>query len=87
MTNVAISPAFIQAARLRQSKRDYGGIKEYFPFGDKSYVQMLHVKTQRLVNLTKTGGIPNHESIKDSVVDLMNYASYYWEFLEGVIDE
>jgi len=87
MQNDKISPAFIKAVELRKAKRDYGGIKEYFPFDDKSFVQMIHVKSQRLVNIQQTGGIPNNESISDNLLDLINYASYYWEWLEGKLNE
>jgi hypothetical protein len=82
-----LSPAFHDAARLRRIKRDYGGIKEYFPFGNKSFVQMIHVKTQRLVNLNKKDIVPENESIDDNLLDLINYASYYYEWRKGILDE
>ena len=86
--NKVLSPAFHAAWEIRRSKaNDYGGIKEYFPFGDTSYVQMIHIKTKRLINLNKHAGPVNHESIKDNLLDLINYASYYYEWLEGVLDE
>lgn len=73
------------AIRLQELKsQDYNGersVHDYFPFGDKSYVQMLHVKSQRLVHLT-AGGAPVFESVKDSVHDLINYAVFYLEYLE-----
>jgi len=84
---INLSPAFFEAEKIRHKKRDYGGIKPYFPFGDKSFVQMIHVKSQRLVNLVATEAFPKNESIKDSLIDLINYASYYWEYLEGKLDE
>lgn len=86
-----ISPAFLAAAKLRAEKGgDYGSIADYFPHGDMSYTTMLHIKTKRLVNLAdkKRMGIePNFESIKQNVLDLINYASYYYEYLEEVLDE
>lgn len=82
-----LSPAFEKATELRLSKRDYGGIAEYFPFGDKSYCHEIHKKAKRLVNLAQTGKEPNHESVKDNLLDIINYASYYYEFLEGVLNE
>jgi len=57
---------------------------DYFPFGALSYVQMIHVKSERLKNLvTKTmnGGAPNNESLLDSTLDLINYASFLAEYL------
>jgi len=89
--DTTLSTAFYAAAKLRADKGgDYGGIADYFPHGDMSYTTMLHIKTKRLVNLAdkKRMGIePNFESIKQNVLDLINYASYYYEFLEEVLDE
>lgn len=86
-----LSPAFIAADEVRKSKgNDYGSIKDYFPYGDMSYAQMVFVKAKRLVCLadSKRMGIePSHESIKDSLLDIMNYASYWYEWLEGELDE
>jgi len=82
-----ISPAFIKAAEIRLAKRDYGGIIDYFPFGDKSFIQMIHVKTKRLINLESTGGKPINESRLDNLLDLINYASYYYEWLKGELNE
>ena len=77
-----ISQAFIAAARVRaEKKKDYGGIKDYFPFGSKSYCHELHKKTRRLVNLEQSGVLPTHESVIDNLIDLINYASYYYEYL------
>ena len=78
-----VSKAFIEANKIRTAKReDYGGdLNDYFPFGAKSYCHELHKKTKRLVNLEKTGSFPKHESIKDNLLDLINYASFYYEYL------
>ena len=56
-------------------------LKDYFPFGDKSYVQMLHVKTMRLISLADNPR-PNFESTKDTVIDLINYAVFYLDHLQ-----
>ena len=83
-----VSPAFLAAAKLRAVKgSDYGGINEYFPFGHMSYVQMIHIKTKRLVNLTQNALSPQNESITDNILDLLNYASYYYEWMRGDLDE
>jgi len=86
MTEIQLSIAFQDAAKLRQKKQlDYGGIREYFPFGAKSFVHEINKKTKRLVNLI--GILPNNESIEDNLLDLINYASYYYEWQKGVLDE
>lgn len=67
---------------------DYGSEREYFPFGQISYIQMLHVKTKRLVTLAQeTDGNINFESIEDTVKDLTNYCIFFLDFLERVRDE
>lgn len=58
-------------------------LEDYFPFGDKSYVQMLHVKTLRLVSLVNGQVKPSYESIEDTVRDLVNYGVFYLDYLEG----
>jgi hypothetical protein len=65
---------------------DYGnqalGLESYFPFGDKSYLQMMHVKMQRLISLAQSEEEPNFESMHDTVLDLINYAVFFldtWE--------
>lgn len=80
---LVISPAFKIAADLRKSKSDYGDIASYFPFGDESFCHEIYKKARRLVALAKSDKEPNHESVQDNLIDLINYASYYWEWLEG----
>lgn len=60
-------------------------LADYFPFGHKSYIQMLHTKVTRLRSLAESvdaGETPNFESIKDSVLDLINYAVFYLKYLQ-----
>jgi len=56
--------------------------KEYFPFGLKSYVQMINMKTLRIRSVMDKSEI-NNESIKDSLLDLMNYCAFTIDYLEG----
>jgi hypothetical protein len=66
--------------------RDYqgGGVSRdaYFPFGVKSYVQMIVVKANRLVSLLRQTGEPNFEGVADSAKDVINYAAFLIERLE-----
>jgi hypothetical protein len=65
---------------------DYGnddiGLHSYFPLGLPSYAQMLHVKTQRLVSFARDEREPNFESVKDNLLDLINYAVFTLDYLE-----
>jgi hypothetical protein len=54
----------------------------YFPFAHKSYVQMIFIKTMRLVSLLLKPGAPKHESIEDTVKDLIAYCIFYIKFLK-----
>jgi len=78
------------AELVDQKHKDYNSntkLTDYFPFGDYSYVHMLHTKMLRITNLTKKAdpkeGLPvtQFESIKDSVDDLIAYAVFYRDFL------
>jgi len=78
-----MSKAFTEAAKIRFIKyHDYGGLSGYFPFGAKSYCHEINKKAMRLVNLISSDTIPSHESIEDNLIDLINYASYYYEYLQ-----
>ena len=55
---------------------------DYFPFGDVSYVQMIHLKATRLRSLLEKEGPPNFDSIKDTLQDLIAYTTFYLHWLE-----
>ncbi len=51
---------------------------------------MVHVKTTRLRSLIEVldrGGTPNFEGVRDTILDLLNYATFYVEALDrGELD-
>lgn len=52
----------------------------YFPFGEVSYAQMLHTKMQRFTSIVRkglSGGEPNFEGLRDTALDIINYAGFY----------
>lgn len=79
-----------ELAELRMKKgQDYnvGGptIPAYFPFGHKSYAQMVHVKSLRIQSLlavADVGRTPNFEGLRDTLMDILNYATFYIEALD-----
>ncbi len=83
-------PSFIEGNDIIVSKsNDYGdpdhAKRSYFPFGNYSYAHMLHTKMERIKNVVKLleeGKKPNNESLRDSVIDLMNYAAFYAQYLK-----
>jgi hypothetical protein len=67
-----------------KKSQDYGkeDLHSYFPFGHKSYVQMLFTKVKRLVSLSRSPTEkPKFESRYDTVVDLINYSVFYLDYL------
>ena len=54
----------------------------YFPFGLLSYAQMLHTKSQRLNSLAQQDKAPNNESVRDTLLDMINYASFAVEAID-----
>jgi hypothetical protein len=73
------------AQKLIEAKgQDYNHLLDlhsYFPFGDKSYAQMVHVKSLRLVSLALQTESPNFESKVDTLYDNINYSVVYLDYL------
>ena len=69
-----------EAAALASRKaKDYneGPTRDdYFPFGQYSYTQMIHIKALRLQSLTLQEGEANFEGIRDTLLDIINYAAF-----------
>ena len=77
-----IEPAIGLATRKAEDYQSSAvALEAYFPFKDKSYIQMLHVKTMRLISLADNPK-PNFESAHDNVLDLINYAVFYLAYLQ-----
>ncbi len=89
---VTISPVLVEVSLLRSRKaHDYrdssvASLKDYFPFGLRSHVQMVWTKALRLVNLVSTARRPNNESVVDSLRDIINYAVFAVEDVQGIIE-
>jgi hypothetical protein len=85
-----LHPAFAAAQSVLNAKSDdYGASdnskRKYFPFDDESYATMMHTKMERIMNLIRKkrdGRQTNFESLKDSVGDIINYAAFYWSYLD-----
>jgi hypothetical protein len=82
-----IEPAMQLVVKKHQDYNQGGvSLESYFPFGLESYIQMLHVKHQRLLSLTQQqvngSPAPQFESIKDTVLDQINYCIFLLQYLE-----
>lgn len=77
--------AVAEAQLLVLSKSlDYNGREEagsardaYFPHGVKSYSQMLWTKALRFRSLAENDASPRFEGLRDTALDIINYASFY----------
>lgn len=67
-----------QKLALRKSADYNTGVRleSYFPFGLRSYAHEIHKKANRLVSLLRTGKKPTNESIRDTLLDIINYSGY-----------
>lgn len=69
----------------RRKANDYNGTQvsrdEYWPFGLKSFVQMLWTKVLRLRSLIADGRVPANESIEDTAKDLIVYSLFMIEWM------
>jgi predicted HAD superfamily Cof-like phosphohydrolase len=93
-----LSYVAVEAAKIRASKtEDYDGDGvekgDYFPFRELSHAQMLWTKALRVRSLAKkaydsrvrgeVGFEPNHEALRDSLIDMINYTTYAVEDVDG----
>jgi phosphoribosyl-ATP pyrophosphohydrolase len=81
-----------EAAAIRAAKAaDYmsGGVTrgDYNPFGIESYAHNVHEKSCRIISLVRSRAAARHESIRDSAVDLINYASFLVEYIDDEVSD
>ena len=72
----------IQLKKSEDYNNGQNSIESYFPFGLVSYSQMIHTKSQRLISLAvaEKQDNPNFESVTDTALDLINYATFLAEY-------
>ena len=89
-------PSLVVAQELLDRKaKDYEGTRDedadparssYFPYGNISYLHMVHLKLKRIETLVlKKHNNPdqpiNFESLEDSLIDLINYCAFFHSHL------
>jgi hypothetical protein len=77
-----------EAIELKERKsKDYQGSQfteeDYFPFGNLSFIHMLHTKMLRIRSVAEQDGKQNFESLSDSLIDLINYAAMMAAYVEN----
>ena len=58
-------------------------VEEYFPFGNISYLQLIHMKYLRIMSVAKSHSKPNFESLEDSLLDMINYCSVFVSYIQN----
>ena len=76
-----------EAIALKERKSlDYQGSKwteaDYFPFGDESYMHMIHTKYLRMRNIMNSEEV-NFEGLEDTLIDMINYCAMYAAWLKN----
>ena len=76
-----------EAIALKERKSiDYQGSRwtesDYFPFGDQSYMHMIHTKYLRMRNVMDSNEV-NFESLEDTLIDMINYSAMYAAWLRN----
>lgn len=83
----------LEAADIQEKKgNDYNNAAsrvtqaDYYPNGVYSILDICQAKILRMYSVLDTmqaGGSPNFESIRDSAIDLINYASFVAAYMDG----
>ena len=83
----------LEAAELQEKKgQDYNNATssvqqaDYYPRGVWSILDIVNAKYLRMVSVLETmeqGGKANFESVEDSAIDLINYASFAAAYMRG----
>ena len=88
MAKVTAVQILHEAAKLKERKsKDYQGGRwseeDYFPFGDKSYIHMIHTKYLRMRNICEGNQETNFEALEDTLVDMAVYCAMFAAYLEN----
>lgn len=89
MAKVTASTILKEAAELKEKKQaDYQGNmwteEDYFPYGNKSYMHMIHTKYLRMRSLAETKDKSvNFESLEDTLIDMAVYCAMFAAYLEN----
>ncbi len=70
------------ASSVKQADYYLNGVQTIY---DVMHGKMLRIRSIQETILNDPSFTPNHESLRDSVIDLINYASFYAAYLDGMI--
>lgn len=85
----------LEAAEIQNRKgQDYNGAEtsvqqaDYYTYGVYSLLDTVHAKYLRMMSVLEQmekGGKENFESVEDSAIDLINYASFIVAYVRGEV--
>jgi hypothetical protein len=85
----------LEAADIQEKKgQDYNNAvssvqqADYYPRGVTSILDIVNAKYLRMVSVLETmqaGGNVNFESVEDSAIDMINYASFIVAYMRGQV--
>lgn len=85
----------LEAAEIQNKKgQDYNGSEtsvqqaDYYTYGVYSLLDTVHAKYLRMMSVLEQmekGGKENFESVEDSAIDLINYASFIVAYIRGEV--
>ena len=85
----------LEAAEIQNLKgQDYNGAEtsvqqaDYYTYGVYSLLDTVHAKYLRMMSVLEQmekGGKENFESVEDSAIDLINYASFIVAYVRGEV--
>ena len=85
----------LEAAEIQEKKgQDYNNAvssveqADYYPRGVTSILDIINAKYLRMVSVLETmqaGGKVNFESVEDSAIDMINYASFIVAYMRGQV--
>ncbi len=86
--NVLIECQVIQEKKSEDYQSPKSNIKQamHYRRGVDTIHDMIHQKLIRAQSLLESGDNPNHESLEDTYMDMINYCSFAVSFLRGKMD-
>jgi len=71
-------------AKKSEDYNNESAVEDYFPFGNISYLQLIHMKYMRIMSVAKSNSKPNYESLEDSLLDMINYCSFFVSYTQNL---
>lgn len=82
----AMDELYQKCRKLAIDKNNDYGTKSLYLFDGLSILIRMNDKIQRLNNCVDKGKLSINETIKDTIMDLINYSFYYLLYLENKLE-